>query len=49
MLTFVMKGTLEQAKTFFKAVKLGILAESLGAVETLLEIPALMTHASVPP
>ena len=49
MLTFVMKGTLEQAKVFFKAVKLGILAESLGAVETLLEIPALMTHASVPP
>lgn len=36
------------AKGFVEALKLITLAESLGAVESLIEIPALMTHGSIP-
>lgn len=49
MLTFVMKGGLERAATFLKSTRVFSLAESLGGVESLIEHPALMTHASVPP
>jgi cystathionine gamma-lyase len=49
MLTFVIKGGLPAARTFLKAVRLFALAESLGGVESLIEHPAIMTHASVPP
>jgi cystathionine beta-lyase/cystathionine gamma-synthase len=42
-------GSLDAAKTFLERVKLCALAESLGAVETLISHPASMTHASVPP
>ena len=41
-------GSLENAKTMLKSVRLCSLAESLGGVETLISHPATMTHASVP-
>ncbi len=48
MISFVLKGGLEQATSFLKATKIFALAESLGGVESLIEHPAIMTHASVP-
>jgi cystathionine gamma-lyase len=48
MLTFDIKGGLEAARTFLKTVKVFACAESLGGVESLIEHPAIMTHASVP-
>jgi cystathionine gamma-lyase/cystathionine beta-lyase/cystathionine gamma-lyase/homocysteine desulfhydrase len=41
-------GSLSNAKSLLKRVKLCSLAESLGGVETLISHPATMTHASVP-
>ncbi len=41
-------GSLENARTVLKSVRLCSLAESLGGVETLISHPATMTHASVP-
>jgi len=49
MLSFEMEGGLEEARRFVRSTKLFTLAESLGGVESLIEIPALMTHASIPP
>jgi len=49
MITFYMKGGLSAARTFLEKVKVFSLAESLGGVESLIEHPAIMTHASVPP
>ncbi len=40
-------GSLENANAFAKRLKLGLLAESLGGVETLVCHPASMTHAAV--
>ncbi|MDQ3266045.1 MAG: cystathionine gamma-synthase [Myxococcota bacterium] len=48
MMTFDIKGGLEPARRFLKTVKLFALAESLGGVESLIEHPAIMTHASIP-
>jgi cystathionine gamma-lyase len=48
MLTFVIRGGLPAARAFLEAVKVFALAESLGGVESLIEHPAIMTHASVP-
>lgn len=48
MITVYLKGGLEESKVFLGALKLFACAESLGAVESLSEHPALMTHASVP-
>jgi cystathionine gamma-lyase len=48
MLSFEIKGGLEEANRFLESVKVFALAESLGGVESLIEHPALMTHASVP-
>jgi len=48
MVTFYIKGGLPAANRFLESVKVFTLAESLGAVESLAESPALMTHASVP-
>ncbi len=42
-------GSGELAGEMLKKVRLFTLAESLGAVESLIEIPARMTHASIPP
>jgi cystathionine beta-lyase/cystathionine gamma-synthase len=41
-------GTLENAKTFMESLRLFLLAESLGGVESLVCHPSSMTHASVP-
>ncbi|MCH8274522.1 MAG: cystathionine gamma-synthase [Armatimonadetes bacterium] len=42
------KGGLEAARKFVSAAEIFALAESLGGVESLIEIPAVMTHASIP-
>tara|TARA_Y100000310_G_scaffold337700_1_gene425441 strand:- start:715 stop:1875 length:1161 start_codon:yes stop_codon:yes gene_type:complete len=47
MLTFELDGSLEDAKKFVEEVEIFSLAESLGGVESLIELPALMTHASI--
>ena len=47
MLSFEMTGGEEAARRFAAATRLFTLAESLGAVESLIELPAPMTHASV--
>jgi cystathionine gamma-lyase len=49
MITFYMKGGLSAARNMLERVKVFALAESLGGVESLIEHPAIMTHASVPP
>jgi cystathionine gamma-lyase len=48
MISAVLKGGLPRARSFLKSLKIFTLAESLGGVESLVEHPALMTHASVP-
>ena len=48
MLTCVVRGGLPAARTMLKSVRLFTCAESLGGVESLIEHPAIMTHASVP-
>lgn len=48
MISFDM-GSLDAAKKLLNHVRLCSLAESLGGVETLISLPALMTHASIPP
>lgn len=48
MITFFIKGGLPAARKFLERVKIFSLAESLGGVESLIEHPAIMTHASVP-
>jgi cystathionine gamma-lyase len=49
MLTFVLRGGLPAARAFLETVRVFACAESLGGVESLIEHPAIMTHASVPP
>ena len=49
MVTVLLKGGLSESRRFLETVKLFSLAESLGGVESLIEHPAIMTHASVPP
>jgi cystathionine gamma-lyase len=49
MISAYIKGDLAAARRFLSAVKVFTLAESLGGVESLIEHPAIMTHASVPP
>jgi cystathionine gamma-lyase len=48
MISLILKGGLPRATAFLKAVKIFTLAESLGGVESLIESPGLMTHASIP-
>ncbi len=48
MISFEINGTVEDAVRFTESLQLFSLAESLGGVESLIEIPALMTHSSVP-
>ena len=48
MVSAVLKGGLGAAKRFLERCKLFTLAESLGGVESLIEHPAIMTHASLP-
>jgi cystathionine gamma-lyase len=49
MLSFEMVGDLKAAKKFVESTRYFSLAESLGGIESLIELPAIMTHASVPP
>jgi cystathionine gamma-lyase len=48
MVTIELKGGLAEARRFLERVEIFALAESLGGVESLIEHPAIMTHASVP-
>ena len=49
IVTIVVKGGLRKARRVLERCELFALAESLGGVESLIEHPAIMTHASVPP
>lgn len=48
IVTFFMKGGLEESRRFLERCEVFALAESLGGVESLIEHPAIMTHASIP-
>ena len=49
MISFELDADLDTARAFCAACEVFTLAESLGGVESLIELPAAMTHASVPP
>jgi cystathionine gamma-lyase len=48
MVSFELNGTLDEASRFVSSTDVFTLAESLGGVESLIEQPATMTHASIP-
>jgi len=48
MISVHLKGDLTSSRRFLENLKLFSLAESLGGVESLIEHPAIMTHASIP-
>lgn len=48
MITFFLKGGIDESRRFLENVHLFALAESLGGVESLVDHPAIMTHASIP-
>lgn len=48
MISIFLDGDLDAARRFLEAVEIFALAESLGGVESLIEHPAIMTHASIP-
>ena len=48
MITLTLKGDISDARRFLERTHLFALAESLGGVESLIEHPAIMTHASIP-
>jgi len=48
MLSVVLEGGLEEARRFLERCQIFALAESLGGVESLIEHPGIMTHASIP-
>lgn len=49
MISFYVKGGINESRKVLEKVKIFTLAESLGGVESLIELPAIMTHASIPP
>lgn len=49
IVTAILKGGLSESRLFLERTNLFALAESLGGVESLIEHPAIMTHASIPP
>jgi cystathionine gamma-lyase len=49
IVTFFVKGGLDEARHFLERCRLFTIAESLGGVESLVDHPGLMTHASIPP
>lgn len=49
IVTFFVKGGLAEARQFLERCRLFTIAESLGGVESLVDHPGLMTHASIPP
>jgi len=48
MITFFLKGDISNARRFLESLQVFALAESLGGVESLVDHPAIMTHASIP-
>lgn len=48
MLSFRIRGGKEAAERFCQNVKVFVLAESLGGIESLCEVPSSMTHAGIP-
>jgi cystathionine gamma-lyase len=48
MISIEVKGGLEDSRRFLERCRIFALAESLGGVESLIEHPAIMTHASIP-
>ena len=48
IVTFFIRGDVETARRFLERCEIFALAESLGGVESLVDHPAIMTHASVP-
>lgn len=48
MITFFIKGGIDESRKLLENIKIPALAESLGGVESLIELPSVMTHASVP-
>lgn len=48
MVSLELNGGLDAARTLTARTRLFVCAESLGGVESLIEVPALMTHASIP-
>jgi cystathionine gamma-lyase len=48
MITFTLDGGLDASRRFLSGMEVFTLAESLGGVESLIEHPAIMTHASIP-
>ena len=49
MIAVEVKGSGDDTRRFLERCRLFTLAESLGGVESLISLPALMTHASTPP
>jgi cystathionine gamma-lyase len=49
IVTFFVKGSLPEARRFLEKLRIFTIAESLGGVESLVDHPGLMTHASIPP
>jgi cystathionine gamma-lyase len=49
IVTFFVKGGLDEARRFLERCEVFTIAESLGGVESLVDHPGLMTHASIPP
>jgi cystathionine gamma-lyase len=49
MVSFVLDVDLPRAERFCASTRVFTLAESLGGIESLIELPAAMTHASIPP
>ena len=49
IVTFFLQGGLDEARRVLERLEVFTLAESLGGVESLVDHPAIMTHASVPP
>jgi cystathionine gamma-lyase len=49
IVSFSVKGGLEEARRVLERCRIFTLAESLGGVESLVDHPGLMTHASIPP
>ena len=48
MVSFEVKGGLPEARRVVRRLSIFKIAESLGGVESLVELPAIMTHASIP-
>jgi len=49
MISFELKGGIAASRAFLSALRVFVCAESLGGVESLAELPAVMTHASLNP